>query len=77
MRMAISCARRAVEKAMTLSRGVSGPPVAPLLGRVFTQQEDDQREQVTVISDTLWRNRLHSDAQVLGTKIFLNRKPTS
>jgi hypothetical protein len=49
--------------------------VAPLLGRVFTQQEDDQREQVAVISDTLWRNRLHSDAQVLGTKIFLNRKP--
>jgi putative ABC transport system permease protein len=49
--------------------------VAPLLGRVFTQQEDDQREQVAVISDTLLRNRLHSDAQVLGTKIFLNRKP--
>lgn len=49
--------------------------VAPLLGRVFTQQEDDQREQVAVISDKLWRNRLHSDAQVLGTKIFLNRKP--
>ena len=49
--------------------------VAPLLGRLFTQQEDDQREQVAVISDTLWRNHLHSDAQVLGTKIFLNRKP--
>jgi predicted permease len=49
--------------------------IAPLLGRVFTQQEDDQREQVAVISDTLWRNRLHGDAQVLGTKVFLNRKP--
>ncbi len=49
--------------------------VAPLIGRFFTQQEDDRHEQVTVISYTLWRNRLHGDAHVLGTKILLDRKP--
>jgi predicted permease len=49
--------------------------VAPLLGRCFTQQEDDEYEQVAVISYTLWRSRLHSDAHVLGTKILLDRKP--
>jgi putative ABC transport system permease protein len=49
--------------------------VAPLMGRFFTQQEDDRYEQVTVVSYTLWRNRLHGDAHVLGTKILLDRKP--
>jgi putative ABC transport system permease protein len=49
--------------------------VAPLIGRFFTQQEDDRYEQVTVVSYTLWRARLHGDAQVLGTKILLDRKP--
>ncbi len=49
--------------------------VAPLMGRFFTQQEDDRYEQVTVVSYTLWRSRLHGDAHVLGTKILLNRKP--
>jgi predicted permease len=49
--------------------------VAPLLGRFFTQREDDQKEQVAVISYSLWQNRLHSDPRVLGTKILLDRKP--
>ncbi len=49
--------------------------VAPLMGRFFTQQEEDRYEQVTVVSYTLWRGRLHGDAHVLGTKIFLDRKP--
>jgi putative ABC transport system permease protein len=48
--------------------------VAPLMGRFFTQQEDDRYEQVTVVSYTLWRSRLHGDAHVLGTKILLDRK---
>jgi len=42
---------------------------------VFTQQEDDGREQVAVISYQMWRSRLHGNAQVLGTKIQLDRKP--
>jgi predicted permease len=49
--------------------------VAPLMGRFFTQQEDDRKEQVTVISYGLWQNRLHGDARVLGRKILLDRKP--
>ena len=49
--------------------------VAPLMGRFFTQQEDDRNEQVTVVSYTLWRSRLHGDAHVLGSKILLNRRP--
>src|SRR5438876_4300192 len=49
--------------------------VAPLMGRFFTQHEDARYEQVTVVSYTLWRSRLHGDAHVLGTKILLDRKP--
>src|SRR6202167_4292428 len=49
--------------------------VAPLLGRFFTQQEDDQKEQVAVLSYSLWQKRLQGDRRVLGTKILLDRKP--
>jgi putative ABC transport system permease protein len=49
--------------------------VAPLMGRFFTQREDDRYEQVAVVSYTLWRTRLHGDAHMLGTKILLDRKP--
>jgi putative ABC transport system permease protein len=49
--------------------------VAPLMGRFFTQQEDDQQAPVTVISYSLWQNRLHGDPGVLGKKLLLDRKP--
>lgn len=49
--------------------------VAPLSGRFFTQEEDDQNQLVAVISYSLWQNRLHGDPHVLGTKILLDRKP--
>lgn len=49
--------------------------VAPLLGRFFTQQEDDASMPVVVISYSLWQNRLHGDPQVLGRKVQLDRKP--
>jgi putative ABC transport system permease protein len=49
--------------------------VAPLTGRFFTQQEDDQNQLVAVVSYSLWQNRLHGDPHVLGTKILLDRKP--
>jgi len=49
--------------------------VAPLMGRFFTQQEDDQQVQVTVVSYSLWQNRLHGDPVVLGKKLLLDRKP--
>ena len=48
--------------------------VAPLMGRTFTQQEDDRGQQVTVISYPMWNSRFHADLQILGRKIELNRK---
>ena len=49
--------------------------VAPLMGRYFTQKEDDQKEQVAVVSYSLWQNRMHGSPSVLGSKILLDRKP--
>jgi putative ABC transport system permease protein len=49
--------------------------LAPLMGRFFTQQEDDGNELVTVVSYGLWHSRLHGDPHVLGSKILLDRKP--
>ena len=49
--------------------------VAPLMGRVFTQQEDDGHATVAVLSYRIWRNRFHGDPGILGTKILLDRKP--
>jgi predicted permease len=49
--------------------------VSPLLGRVFTQQEDDQHQTVAVLSYAMWQDRFHGDAKILGAKILLDRKP--
>jgi putative ABC transport system permease protein len=49
--------------------------VEPLMGRFFTLQEDDHKEQVALLSYSLWQGRLHGDPRVLGTKILLDRKP--
>jgi predicted permease len=49
--------------------------VAPLMGRVFTQQEDMQHEQVTVLSYGTWKSRFNANPNILGTKILLDRKP--
>jgi putative ABC transport system permease protein len=49
--------------------------VAPIMGRFFTQDEDEHGADVTVVSYELWQKRLHGDPQVLGTKILLNRQP--
>jgi predicted permease len=49
--------------------------VAPLLGRTFTQEEDEQHQPVAVLSYGMWRNRFQGDAKILGRKILLNRKP--
>jgi predicted permease len=51
--------------------------VAPVLGRVFTRQEDDDGEQVAVLSYALWQTRFHGDPHVLGSKLLLDRKPYS
>jgi putative ABC transport system permease protein len=49
--------------------------VQPLLGRVFTQEEDDQKQQVAVLSYPTWQDRFHGDRNIVGQKILLDRKP--
>ncbi len=49
--------------------------VSPLIGRVFTEQEDEGSQQVTVISYQMWHSRFHGDTHILGQKILLDRKP--
>jgi predicted permease len=48
--------------------------VQPILGRVFTRQEEDAHQPLTLISYALWRNRYHSDPHALGSSIDLDRK---
>jgi predicted permease len=49
--------------------------VAPLMGRVFTQQEDSQHAQVDVLSYRTWKSRFNGNPRIVGTKILLDRKP--
>jgi putative ABC transport system permease protein len=49
--------------------------VSPLMGRAFTQQEDEGSAQVAVLSYQMWHGRFHGDAHILGQKILLDRKP--
>jgi predicted permease len=64
----ISAARLTAEVFSTLG-------VQPLLGRVFTQQEENAHHPLTVISYALWLNRYQLDPHVLGTTIVLSRSP--
>lgn len=47
---------------------------APLLGRIFTQREDEERQQMVVLGYGMWRRRFHGDTNILGTEILLDRK---
>jgi putative ABC transport system permease protein len=49
--------------------------VQPLLGRLYTQQEDDRHQQVTVLSYATWLSRFQGDSAIIGQKILLDRKP--
>jgi putative ABC transport system permease protein len=48
--------------------------IAPIVGRVFTQQEDEAHAPVAVISYALWLNRFHRDPHVAGAAITLDRR---
>lgn len=48
--------------------------VNPILGRVFTQQEEDAHQPLAIISYALWLNRYHRDPHILGSSITLDRK---
>ncbi|MGD0889991.1 MAG: ABC transporter permease [Terracidiphilus sp.] len=49
--------------------------VSPMMGRVFTQQEDEGRQQVAVVSYQTWRSRFHGDEHIVGQKVLLDRVP--
>jgi predicted permease len=49
--------------------------ISPLMGRAFTQQEDDDSRQVAVLSYQTWRGRFGGDPHILGRKVLLDRKP--
>lgn len=48
--------------------------VDPVIGRFFTQREDDASERVAVLSYQLWQGRFHGNADVLGQHVTLDRK---
>jgi predicted permease len=49
--------------------------VSPLIGRAFTNAEDEGKAQVAVIGYQMWHSRFHGDPKILGTRIVLDRKP--
>src|SRR5580765_4494340 len=50
--------------------------VTPLIGRTFTEDEDEiGHEQVAILSYGLWRRRFGGDASVIGRTILLNGEP--
>jgi putative ABC transport system permease protein len=62
--------------AARMSAGVfSALAVVPQLGRVFTEKETEQSQQVLVLSYATWKSRFHGDSQILNTKVLLDRKP--
>ena len=48
--------------------------VQPMLGRVFTREEEDAHAPLAVIGYGLWLTRYHSDPHVAGSSIVLNRR---
>jgi predicted permease len=52
------------------------PGVAPALGRVFVESDDDPNgERVVLLSDAFWRRRFGADPAILNTPITLNGEP--
>ena len=50
--------------------------VAPLLGRTFTAEEDDEARDVVVISHAFWQRRFAGARDVIGRRIVLNKVAT-
>jgi putative ABC transport system permease protein len=49
--------------------------VSPMLGRGFTEEEDDKGVRVVVISHGLWQRRFGGSPGIIGRKILLNDEP--
>lgn len=59
-----------------LTAGVFGALAThPLLGRVFSAEEDQHHAQVAILSYSAWQSRFHGDPNILGQKLLLDRKP--
>jgi hypothetical protein len=48
--------------------------VQPILGRVFTREEENAHAPVAVIGYALWLTRFHRDPRAVGRPIVLNRR---
>ncbi len=51
--------------------------VRPILGRIFSQEEENAHQPLAVISYALWLTRYNRDPGVLGRSIVLDRRPYS
>jgi len=49
--------------------------VEPILGRTFTQKEDQDATPVVLLSYTVWHDRFASNPQIVGTIVDLDRRP--
>ncbi|HYI96838.1 MAG TPA: ABC transporter permease [Bryobacteraceae bacterium] len=49
--------------------------VPPMLGRGFTEEEDEKSARVIVISHGLWQRRFGGSPDVIGRKVLLNDEP--
>jgi putative ABC transport system permease protein len=49
--------------------------VQPMLGRTFTEDEDNKSVRVVVISHGLWQRRFWGASDIVGRKILLNDEP--
>jgi putative ABC transport system permease protein len=68
--------RPAMINAANLTAGVlPALGIQPLIGRFFTQQEQDQKVQVALLSYTTWKKRFDGNPNILGKKILLDRNP--
>ena len=52
--------------------------VQPMVGRVYSAEEDKPGQaNVVVVSERLWRTRLHADPSIAGQSIRINGMPTT
>ncbi len=47
----------------------------PMLGRAFTQEEEEQGAPVVILSWTLWQRRYLADPAIIGRAVQLDRRP--
>ncbi len=64
-----------IDAARLTSGAFAALGVQPAVGRVFTTDEENTRQQLAVISYSLWTSRFHRDPNVIGASLVLDRKP--